>query len=80
MASGSDDLAFDLTSGNAIDMRWISCNGTSTGAIKYNITAGESFRIIGANFLATTCLKLQYRGYTSTGSFTVVTYWNYNFA
>ncbi|MEO7262020.1 MAG: hypothetical protein ABI047_12310 [Jatrophihabitantaceae bacterium] len=77
---GGDDLAFDVTSGNAIDMRWITCNGSQTGTIKYNITAGESFRIIGMNFLATTCLKLQFRGYTQTGAFTGITYWNYNFA
>jgi hypothetical protein len=75
-----DDLAFDVTSGNAIDMRWISCNGSQTGTIQYDITAGESFRILGTNFLATTCLKLQFRGYVSTGSFTGITYWNYSFA
>jgi hypothetical protein len=78
-ASG-DDIAFNVTGGIAIDMRWISCDGAHVGSIRYDITPSEGYRTIGTNFLAGTCLHLQYRGYSRTGSFTGVTKWNVNFA
>jgi len=73
-----DDIAFNRTSGIAIDMRWQSCFRAGTiGAIKYNLH-GESARLIGTNFKAGTCLQLQYRGYSQTGAFKGVTYFGYN--
>lgn len=75
-----DDLAFDVTSGIAIDMRWSRCAGGAIGPIQYNITAPGAYRVLDTNFLATTCVHLQFRGYTQTGSFHGYTYWNYNFA
>jgi hypothetical protein len=75
-----DDIAFNRTSGIAIDMRWASCKiSGGTGAIKYNLH-GEGARLLGTNFLNGSCLKLHYRGYSQTGSFNGVTYWNYNIA
>lgn len=75
-----DDFAFDVTSGIAVDMRWSKCSDSSVhGAIKYNI-GSDGYRVLGTDFLATTCLHIQYRGYLQTGSFNGYTYWNYNFA
>lgn len=78
---GGDDIAFDVTSGISIDMRWVKCTDLSvTGATHYDINPANGYRVLGTNFLATSCLRLQFRGYTSTGSFNGYTYWNYNFA
>jgi len=77
---GNDDFAFDVTSGVAIDARWVSCSGSQTGSVKYNINAPGGYVVLGTNFLPTTCLHIQYRGYTGTGSFNGYSYWNYNFA
>lgn len=75
-----DDFGLDVTSGISIDARWASCKiGGSTGAIKYNIRAAATLRTIGTNFLAGTCLKTQYRGYSTTGRFTSTQYYNFNF-
>ncbi len=74
-----DDFAFDVTSGIAVDMRWSKCSDSSVhGDIKYNITPSGPYRTLGQNFLATTCLHIQYRGYTQTGTFYGYTYWNYS--
>lgn len=77
----NDDFGIDVLSGIAIDARWASCkiSGT-TGQTKYEITPAEGRQVLGTNFLAGTCLKVQYRGYTKTGTFTSTQYWNYNFA
>jgi hypothetical protein len=78
---GGDDIAFDVTSGISVDMRWSKCSDSSvTGSIHYDINPGNAYRVLGTDFLATTCLHIQYRGYTQTGSFNGYTYWNYNFA
>ncbi|NUT99895.1 MAG: hypothetical protein HOY78_48595 [Saccharothrix sp.] len=78
---GGDDFAFDVTSGIAVDMRWSKCSDSSVhGEIKYNIGVSDGYRVLGTNFLASTCLHIQYRGYSQTGSFNGWTYWNYNFA
>lgn len=78
---GGDDIAFDVTSGISIDMRWVKCTNTSVfGSTHYDINVGNGYRVLGTNFLATSCLRLQFRGYTTTGSFNGWTYWNYNFA
>ncbi|AEV81883.1 hypothetical protein ACWT_0869 [Actinoplanes sp. SE50] len=75
-----DDIAFDVTSGPAIDMRWVKCSDSSVhGSINYNIGT-DGYRVLGTDFKATTCLHLQFRGFTSTGAFRGVTYWDYNFA
>jgi hypothetical protein len=77
----NDDFGLDVTSGIAIDARWASCKiSGSTGQIHYGITPSNAMRVLGTNFLATTCLKVHYRGYTSTGTFTSRQYWNYSFA
>jgi len=74
-----DDFAFDVTSGIAVDMRWSKCSDSSVhGAIKYNIGVSDGYRTLGTNFLPTTCLHIQYRGFTQTGSFNGYTYWNYS--
>jgi len=78
---GGDDFAFDVTSGIATDMRWQKCSDSSViGSIMYNITPSGGYRVLGTDFLAGTCLRIQFRGYTSTGAFNGYTYWNYNFA
>jgi hypothetical protein len=70
-----------VTSGIAIDARWASCKiSGGTGATKYNITVSEGRRVLGTNFLAGTCLRVHYRGYSTTGTFSSTQYWNYNFA
>lgn len=43
-------------------------------------TVAEGRRVLGTNFLAGTCLVVQYRGYSSTGTFSSTQSWNYNFA
>ena len=77
----NDDFGLDVLSGIAIDARWASCKiSGGTGATKYNITVPEGRRTLGTDFLAGTCLRVQYRGYVKTGTFTSTQYWNYNFA
>lgn len=74
-----DDIAFDVTSGIAVDMRWSKCSDSSVhGEIKYNIGVSDGYRTLGTNFLPTTCLHIQFRGFTQTGSFGGTTYWNYS--
>jgi len=74
-----DDFAFDVTSGIAVDMRWSKCSDSSVhGSIQYNITPAGPYRTLGTNFLAGTCLHIQYRGYTQTGTFYGYTFWNYS--
>jgi hypothetical protein len=77
-----DDIAFtNDTGGIAIDMRWQKCSDpTVVGSIKYNLAPNSTFRNIGTDFLATTCLKLKYRGYIQTGWFHGTTFWNYSWA
>jgi hypothetical protein len=76
-----DDFALDVISGIAIDARWASCSiSGGTGATKYNITVAEGRRVLGTDFLAGSCLRVQYRGYSSTGSFSSTQHWNYTFA
>jgi hypothetical protein len=61
--------------------RWASCSiSGGTGATKYNITVAEGRRVLGTNFLAGSCVRVQYRGYSRTGTFSSTQYWNYNFA
>lgn len=77
----NDDFGLDVISGIAIDARWASCKiSGGTGATRYDITVAEGRRVLGTDFLAGTCLRVQYRGYAKTGSFTSTQYWNYNFA
>jgi hypothetical protein len=77
----NDDFGLDVTSGIAIDARWASCSiSGGTGAIKYDITVAEGRRVLGTDFLAGTCLRVQYRGYSTTGTFSSTQYWNYSFA
>lgn len=77
----NDDFGLDVISGIAIDARWASCRiSGGTGATKYNITVAEGRRVLGTDFLAGTCLRVQYRGYSTTGTFSSTQYWNYNFA
>ena len=77
----NDDFGLDVLSGIAIDARWASCGPSGgTGATKLNITVPEGRQVLGTDFLAGTCLKVQYRGYTKTGTFTSTQHWNYNFA
>jgi hypothetical protein len=77
----NDDFGLDVTSGIAIDARWASCKiSGGTGTTKYNITVSEGRRVLGTNFVAGTCLRVHYRGYSTTGSFTSTQSWNYNFA
>jgi hypothetical protein len=76
-----DDFGMDVTSGVSIDARWASCSiSGGTGAIKYNISAAGARQVLGTNFLAGTCLRVHYRGFTTTGGFTSKQYYNYNFA
>ena len=76
-----DDFGLDVISGIAIDARWASCSiSGGTGATKYNITVAEGRRLLGTDFLAGSCVRVQYRGYSSTGTFSSTQYWNYNFA
>ena len=77
----NDDFGLDVLSGIAIDARWASCKKDGiTGATKLNLTAAEGRQVLGTDFLAGSCLKVQYRGYTKTGTFTSTQHWNYNFA
>ena len=77
----NDDFGLDVISGIAIDARWASCSiSGGNGATKYDITVAEGRRVLGTDFLAGTCLRVQYRGYSSTGTFSSTQYWNYNFA
>ena len=77
----NDDFGLDVISGIAIDARWASCSiSGGTGATKYNITVAEGRRVLGTNFLAGSCVRVQYRGYSKTGTFSSTQYWNYNFA
>jgi hypothetical protein len=77
----NDDFGLDVLSGIAIDARWASCSPSGgTGATKYNITVAEGRRVLGTDFLAGTCLRVQYRGYSRTGTFSSTQHWNYNFA
>ncbi|HEX2416777.1 MAG TPA: hypothetical protein VHJ83_01450, partial [Micromonosporaceae bacterium] len=49
-----DDFGFDVTSGIAVDMRWMKCTDSSVyGTTKYNITPSEGRRTLGTDFLAT---------------------------
>ena len=76
-----DDFGLDVISGIAIDARWASCSiSGGTGATKYNITVAEGRRVLGTDFLAGSCLRVQYRGYSRTGTFSSTQYWNYSFA
>ncbi len=75
-----DDFAFTNDSGISVDMRWKKCDAATYGSIVYNISPGSGYRVLGTNFLAGTCLQIQFRGYTQTGSFRGTTFWNYNFA
>lgn len=77
----NDDFGLDVISGIAIDARWASCSiSGGTGATKYNITVAEGRRVLGTDFLAGSCLRVQYRGYSKTGTFSSTQYWNYSFA
>ena len=76
-----DDFGLDVISGIAIDARWASCSiSGGTGATKYNITVAEGRRVLGTDFLAGSCVRVQYRGYSRTGTFSSTQYWNYSFA
>lgn len=75
-----DDFAFTNDSGISVDMRWKKCDAATYGNIIYNISPGSGYHVLGTNFLAGSCLQIQYRGYTQTGSFNGTTFWNYNFA
>ncbi len=76
-----DDIAFTNDAGISVDMRWRKCTDASVvGSIKYNIAPGTGYRTLGTDFLAGTCLRIQYRGYTATGSFRGTTFWNYSWA
>lgn len=44
------------------------------------LTVAEGRRVIGTDFLAGTCLRVQHRGYSQTGTFSSTQYWNDNFA
>ena len=77
----SDDFGLDVISGIAIDARWASCSTSGgTGATKYNITVAEGRRVLGTDFLEGSCVRVQYRGYSRTGTFSSTQYWNYSFA
>ena len=77
----NDDFGLDVLSGIAIDARWASCGPSGgTGATKWNITAAEGRRVLGTDLLAGTCVRVHYRGYSQTGTFSSTQYWNYNFA
>ena len=43
-------------------------------------TVAEGRRVLGTDFLAGSCVRVQYRGYSSTGTFSSTQYWNYTFA
>ena len=76
-----DDFGFDNNSGISIDMRWVKCTDFNVrGATFYDIRPSEGRQVIGTQFLAGTCLRSQYRGFTSTGSFAGVMHYNANFA
>jgi hypothetical protein len=77
----NDDFGLDVVSGIAIDARWASCRiSGGTGATRWNITVAEGRRVLGTDFLAGSCVRVQYRGYSTTGTFRSTQYWNYNFA
>lgn len=70
-----------MISGVAIDARWASCRiSGGTGAIKYNIYKGRGNVTLGTDFRASTCLKVHYRGYNSTGNFSSTQKWNWSWA
>jgi hypothetical protein len=74
-----DDFAFTNDTGISVDMRWRKCTDASVvGSIVYDIRPDHNYRNLGTNFAATTCLRIQYRGYTQTGSFSGTTFWNYS--
>ena len=76
-----DDFGLDVISGIAIDARWASCSRSGgTGATKYDITVAEGRRVLGTNFLEGSCVRVQYRGYSTTGTFSSTQYWDYSFA
>ena len=67
----------------SLDMRWRTCNSPNQyGSIRYNITVAEGNRTIGTNFVAGTCLVLQWRPFASADtskSFVGAVYWNDNY-
>ena len=73
-----DDFAFRVNSGIAIDAKWTNCSLTASGSEKLGIMPGAGYRTLGTDFYMTTCLKIMYRGYTTTGSFTGTTRWDEN--
>ncbi|WP_457252644.1 hypothetical protein [Pedococcus sp. P5_B7] len=77
----NDDFGLDVVGGIGIDARWASCSiSGGTGATKYDITVAEGRRVLGTNFLEGSCVRVQYRGYSTTGTFSSTQHWNYNFA
>jgi hypothetical protein len=75
-----DDILYGPNTGSAIDMRWVTCDGTRYGDIVYGIAShphGGWVRI-GTDFIAGTCLHLQYRKHVdaSGGAFTGSVLWN----
>jgi hypothetical protein len=76
-----DDISFDDTGGIAVDMRWVKCGDASVhGNSIINITVAEGARLVGTDFLANTCFRLQYRGFITTGAFEGDVRWNESFA
>jgi hypothetical protein len=75
-----DDIAMGLIDGVPVDSRWQKCTDANVvGQVQYNIRKEELYhRVIGTNFGAGTCVKLQYRGFAATGWFSRETLWNYN--
>jgi hypothetical protein len=69
-----------VTSGISIDANWATCNNTQTGFTQHDITAAGPMQTLGTDFLATTCIKILYRGFSQTGNFKGTTYWNYDWA
>ena len=76
-----DDFGFDNTSGIAIDGRWANCLLTKNGATHYDIYGSGQGRVtLGTGFLTLSCLKLQFRGYSTTGNFSGTVYFNQSWA
>ena len=75
-----DDIGVNVSTNDDMDVRWVTCSGSSHGATFHLVGDGQGAVRIGNNFRAGTCLDIEARSHTglNTGSFSAGIYWNYN--
>jgi hypothetical protein len=74
-----DDIGLAITDGIAVDSRWQKCTDPGViGHIIYDVRPRQGTYTIGTNFAAGTCLKLQYRAFTTGGDFWTQVRYNTN--